>query len=79
MGLCRESEGSRRSRLLRDAGCSDCAGRGVQGMELQVITSGLERGRQEGYAKSWNNLMSQEAKPSQTPWEPLHNCPKGSY
>lgn len=56
MGLCREREGSRRSRILRDAGyCglwaqTSCAGRGIQGMELQLVTSGLERGRQEGYA-----------------------------
>lgn len=40
-----------------------CAGRGVQGMELQVVTPGLERGIM---LKSRSGLVRQEAEPSQT-------------
>lgn len=43
-------------------------------MELQVFTSGLEG--DTGVKVTLIYLMRQEAKPSQTPREPFHNCPK---
>lgn len=37
-------------------------------------------GETGGLCLSRSDLMRQEeAEPSQTPWEPLHNCPTGSY
>lgn len=40
--------------ILRDAGCcglwTACGRRGIRGMELQVVTSGLGRGTRDVYA-----------------------------